>query len=196
MKKTAKKVVLAYSGGLDTSIIVPWLKENYGCEVIACVIDVGQVDDLRPRHMLHLAWSIVRNPYVLGGWTRIEYDHDPGETQTLNGWEFGAGAKVRLVPRVFVRLDARDAVVEQDAPHEWLHNPIVTGGVHLVLGGRQRDTDADGVADAIDRCPGTPRGCSVDELGCPIDSDGDGVGDLRGLTAHLDEIAKTAYTAQ
>jgi argininosuccinate synthase len=45
MKKTAKKVVLAYSGGLDTSIIVPWLKENYGCEVIACVIDVGQVDD-------------------------------------------------------------------------------------------------------------------------------------------------------
>jgi argininosuccinate synthase len=30
-----KKVVLAYSGGLDTSIIIPWLKENYGCEVIA-----------------------------------------------------------------------------------------------------------------------------------------------------------------
>ncbi|MGD0566661.1 MAG: argininosuccinate synthase [Candidatus Goldiibacteriota bacterium] len=45
MKKSAKKVVLAYSGGLDTSIIVPWLKENYGCEVIACVVDVGQVDD-------------------------------------------------------------------------------------------------------------------------------------------------------
>lgn len=45
MKRTAKKVVLAYSGGLDTSIIVPWLKENYGCEVIACVIDVGQVED-------------------------------------------------------------------------------------------------------------------------------------------------------
>jgi argininosuccinate synthase len=45
MEKSAKKVVLAYSGGLDTSIIVPWLKENYGCEVIACVVDVGQVDD-------------------------------------------------------------------------------------------------------------------------------------------------------
>ena len=37
-----KKVVLAYSGGLDTSAIVPWLKENYGCEVIAFVADVGQ----------------------------------------------------------------------------------------------------------------------------------------------------------
>lgn len=38
-----KKVVLAYSGGLDTSAIIPWLKENYeGCEVVACVVDIGQ----------------------------------------------------------------------------------------------------------------------------------------------------------
>jgi len=43
--KKINKVVLAYSGGLDTSIIVPWLKENYKCEVIACVVDVGQVCD-------------------------------------------------------------------------------------------------------------------------------------------------------
>ncbi|WP_337842177.1 argininosuccinate synthase [Rheinheimera sp.] len=40
-----KKVVLAYSGGLDTSAIVPWLKENYDCEVIAFVANVGQGDD-------------------------------------------------------------------------------------------------------------------------------------------------------
>ncbi|MBO6258261.1 MAG: argininosuccinate synthase [Succinivibrio sp.] len=40
--KQYKKVVLAYSGGLDTSTIVPWLKENYGCEVICFVADVGQ----------------------------------------------------------------------------------------------------------------------------------------------------------
>ena len=33
-KQNVKKVVLAYSGGLDTSVIVPWLKENYGCEVV------------------------------------------------------------------------------------------------------------------------------------------------------------------
>jgi argininosuccinate synthase len=38
-----KKVVLAYSGGLDTSVIVPWLKENYGCEVVCFTADVGQV---------------------------------------------------------------------------------------------------------------------------------------------------------
>ena len=41
-----KKVVLAYSGGLDTSIIIPWLKENYGCEVIAVAADVGQGSEL------------------------------------------------------------------------------------------------------------------------------------------------------
>jgi argininosuccinate synthase len=41
-----EKVVLAYSGGLDTSIIIPWLKENYDCEVIAMVADVGQGDDI------------------------------------------------------------------------------------------------------------------------------------------------------
>src|SRR6201984_257731 len=41
-----EKVVLAYSGGLDTSIIIPWLKENYSYDVIAMVADVGQGDDL------------------------------------------------------------------------------------------------------------------------------------------------------
>ena len=42
------KVVLAYSGGLDTSIIIPWLKENYGYEVIAFCANVGQGEDLEP----------------------------------------------------------------------------------------------------------------------------------------------------
>jgi argininosuccinate synthase len=45
MNKSVKKVVLAYSGGLDTSAIVPWLKENYDCEVVAFVADVGQGDE-------------------------------------------------------------------------------------------------------------------------------------------------------
>ncbi len=44
--KTYKKVLLAYSGGLDTSIIIPWLKENYGCEVVAVAADVGQDSEL------------------------------------------------------------------------------------------------------------------------------------------------------
>ena len=44
--KKYNKVVLAYSGGLDTSVIIPWLKENYGCEVIAVAADVGQGKEL------------------------------------------------------------------------------------------------------------------------------------------------------
>jgi len=40
-----KKVALAYSGGLDTSIIISWLKENYGCEVVAVAVDVGQAEE-------------------------------------------------------------------------------------------------------------------------------------------------------
>jgi argininosuccinate synthase len=45
-----KKIILAYSGGLDTSIIIPWLKENYGYEVIAMAADLGQGEELEPLH--------------------------------------------------------------------------------------------------------------------------------------------------
>jgi len=45
-----EKVILAYSGGLDTSIIIPWLKENYDYEVIAVAGDVGQGEELEPLH--------------------------------------------------------------------------------------------------------------------------------------------------
>jgi len=46
----SKKIVLAYSGGLDTTVIIPWLKENYDCQVIAVCGNVGQACD----------WSILR----------------------------------------------------------------------------------------------------------------------------------------
>ncbi len=52
-----EKVVLAYSGGLDTSIIIPWLKENYSYDVIAMVADVGQGDDLE---------AVVKKAYATG----------------------------------------------------------------------------------------------------------------------------------
>jgi len=45
MKGKVNKVVLAYSGGLDTSVIVPWLKENYGCEVVTFTANLGQGDE-------------------------------------------------------------------------------------------------------------------------------------------------------
>ncbi len=53
----SQKVVLAYSGGLDTSIIIPWLNENYGFDVIAFIADVGQGDDID---------AVVRKAYATG----------------------------------------------------------------------------------------------------------------------------------
>ena len=48
MKKNVKKVVLAYSGGLDTSVILRWLQETYGCEVVTFTADIGQGEELEP----------------------------------------------------------------------------------------------------------------------------------------------------
>jgi argininosuccinate synthase len=48
LKQNIKKVVVAYSGGLDTSVIIQWLKEEYGCEVIAFTADIGQGEELEP----------------------------------------------------------------------------------------------------------------------------------------------------
>ena len=47
-KNSVKKVVLAYSGGLDTSIILKWLQTNYGCEVVTFTADLGQGEELGP----------------------------------------------------------------------------------------------------------------------------------------------------
>ena len=53
-----KKVVLAYSGGLDTSIILKWLEETYGCEVVTFTADVGQGDEIEPARVKAMAMGI------------------------------------------------------------------------------------------------------------------------------------------
>jgi len=60
MKGVVKKVVLAYSGGLDTSVIVPWLIENYGCEVVAVTGNLGQDDELEGLEEKALASGAVK----------------------------------------------------------------------------------------------------------------------------------------
>jgi argininosuccinate synthase len=52
---SVRKVALAYSGGLDTSVMVPWLRERYGCEVVAVVANVGQVEDFEAIRQKALA---------------------------------------------------------------------------------------------------------------------------------------------
>jgi len=73
-----EKVVLAYSGGLDTSIIIPWLKENYACEVIAFVGDVGQGDDLE---------AVVEKAYKTGASSVVVEDL---REEFLSGYAFPA----------------------------------------------------------------------------------------------------------
>ncbi|MEX0814504.1 MAG: argininosuccinate synthase domain-containing protein, partial [Dongiaceae bacterium] len=48
MIRDVNKVVLAYSGGLDTSVILKWLQETYGCEVVTFTADLGQGEELEP----------------------------------------------------------------------------------------------------------------------------------------------------
>ncbi|MFY9837132.1 MAG: argininosuccinate synthase domain-containing protein, partial [Xanthobacteraceae bacterium] len=71
--KDVKKVVLAYSGGLDTSIILKWLQTTYGCEVVTFTADLGQGEELEPARQKALALGIkpqnifiedLREPFV------------------------------------------------------------------------------------------------------------------------------------
>ena len=73
-----KKVVLAYSGGLDTSIIIPWLKENYEYDVVAMVADVGQGDDIE---------AVVKKAYDTGASKVIVEDM---REEFLTGYVFPA----------------------------------------------------------------------------------------------------------
>ena len=57
-KRDVKKVVLAYSGGLDTSIILKWLQTTYGCEVVTFTADLGQGEELEPARAKALALGI------------------------------------------------------------------------------------------------------------------------------------------
>ena len=58
MKKEVKKVVLAYSGGLDTSVILKWLQDEYQCEVVTFTADLGQGEELEPARVKALEFGI------------------------------------------------------------------------------------------------------------------------------------------
>ncbi|MGX2982325.1 argininosuccinate synthase [Helicobacter sp. 23-1045] len=60
-KKSIKKVVLAYSGGLDTSVILKWLGDNYGCEVITFTADIGQGEEIQPARAKALSLGIKKD---------------------------------------------------------------------------------------------------------------------------------------
>ena len=64
-----EKVVLAYSGGLDTTAIIPWLKETFDYEVICCCIDCGQGNELVGLTTTRMLFFLVKD------WYRMMYTH-------------------------------------------------------------------------------------------------------------------------
>jgi OmpA-OmpF porin, OOP family len=85
-----------------------------------------------------------------------------------------ADAGIHHVPDALGSTAASVAGVTLDKEAFW--GWTFTGGISFFLGGK-RDADKDGVVDAMDACPGTPRGVTVDARGCPVDTDRDGVAD-------------------
>lgn len=83
--------------------------------------------------------------------------------------------------RTFVRLQVRNIFFRERGPKEFSNHMTVNLGLQYRFGGREKDSDFDGVRDDLDRCPDTPLGARVDASGCPLDGDRDGVFD--GLDA-------------
>ncbi len=116
--------------------------------------------------------------FVGGGWTQAKPSAGPtSETGTI---EFGGGFKMWMTDAIGLRFEARDVSfksLDNTVPSENLHNMILGVGLTFALGATPRDTDADGVPDKKDKCPGTPAGAKVDANGCPLDTDADKVFD-------------------
>jgi outer membrane protein OmpA-like peptidoglycan-associated protein len=94
-------------------------------------------------------------------------------------FEAATGVKVRMTNSLGLRLEARNILLmpKKDFKSAHIDNIVAGAGLVFAFGGRDEDTDGDGVSDRRDKCPDTPHGCTVDANGCPKDTDGDGVCD-------------------
>jgi OOP family OmpA-OmpF porin len=132
----------------------------------------------------HLLNSMVPvRPYIFGGWGGILFDR--GLEVTQRNLDFatpsaGAGINFRLGSTVnlniqetflFSNRDHRDGVTSGDNNDKYLFH---SAGLTFNFG-KKKDTDSDGVADRLDKCPNTPAMVAVDKNGCPVDTDADGI---------------------
>ena len=119
------------------------------------------------------------NPFVSLGGGVSKFVPRWSPDQADGTFEAAAGAKVKLTNSIGLRLEARNVLLVPKKNYSKAHIDNIVAGAGLVFafGGKDEDSDGDGVSDRRDKCPGTPRGCTVDANGCPIDSDGDGVCD-------------------
>ena len=123
------------------------------------------------------------NPFITAGYGVAHYSPNINTKSNMSVLNAGVGAKYWVAENVALRVDVRDNMIFD----EHIQNMEATAGVVFRFGGKSNavvaqaapppDGDGDGVADAQDRCPGTPSGVAVGPDGCPPDADLDGVGD-------------------
>jgi OmpA-OmpF porin, OOP family len=133
-------------------------------------------------------------PYLFAGGGVMMFANTLTDTKNNEKFDFaapsfGAGLNMRLGKAVTLNLqetfmysssDERDGVVKSSNDAFLFHSVGLTFNF-----GKKKDADADGIADRLDKCPDTPAGVLVDELGCPLDADKDGVAD------YLDKCSDT-----
>jgi len=179
---------LPLTDNLNAGVRFAWLSKSwYGIEGAAGFTPTSEdVTGGRDFDWSHASANFVISPavgrwggpfaFVGGGFNQAKPSAGPHESNgTL---EFGGGLRFWMTDNLGIRLEGRDVSFKSyNGPDEKLHNMILGAGLIFALGGTPRDTDADGVPDKKDKCPGTPHGAKVDATGCPLDTDGDGVFD-------------------
>jgi outer membrane protein OmpA-like peptidoglycan-associated protein len=122
--------------------------------------------------------------YILGGYSRLNFENNPAYAFTDNGVHGGIGDRIFLSERVALRIEGR-AIYAPNTNYPngtWAGHIVGSAGLSIFTGPSAfKDVDQDGIADKGDTCPGTPSGASVDTNGCPGDVDRDKV--FNGLDA-------------
>lgn len=119
------------------------------------------------------------SPYLLAGISNLQTDFDTGGDDNSVAGSIGAGVLYSFSDRVGVRLQYR---YRNEFSGQELADNIYSVGLQVAFGEPKNkivDSDGDGIADMIDRCPNTPPGTIVNSTGCEVDSDGDGVADSK-----------------
>ncbi|MEM7500521.1 MAG: OmpA family protein [Pseudomonadota bacterium] len=138
------------------------------------------------RHVFNRAGRF--SPYLFAGAGRLEVDPDIGRRDDGGMVSAGVGffADIFGNSNVALRTEYRLRSADTDGPS--LQDDLISVGLQIPFGRVEKpmvDSDGDGIADGLDRCPATPANARVDQFGCEVDGDGDGIPD------RLDQCADT-----